>query len=85
MKQEIPKPVIIIAIVAAVLLAIFIGKSALSGSSRPSKEEMAKFTPSWIDPVTNKARANAVPQTGGGPMSGGPSSGGAPAGSSGGQ
>lgn len=80
MKQEIPKPVLIIAIIAAVLLAIFIGKSALSGSARPSKDEMAKFAPSWIDPATNKPRVNSMPQTGGGP-----SSGGAPAGSSGGQ
>ena len=65
MKQEVPKPVIIIAVIAALALAIFLGKSVVSGSPRPSKEEMAKFTPSWIDPVTNKARANTVPQTGG--------------------
>lgn len=83
MKKEIPTPVVIIAIIIAIVMSIYIGKSALSSPPRPSKEEMAKFMPSWIDPVTYKARPSSTPRTGG-PSSGGPSSGQATVGSSGG-
>ena len=83
MKKEIPIPVVIIAIIVAVVMSIYIGKSALSGPPRPSKEEMAKFMPSWIDPVTYKARPNITPHSGGSSSSG-PSLGRTQGGSSGG-
>ena len=65
MHQDIPKPVVVIAIIAVVVLAIYFGKSALSEPPQPSKEEKAKFMPSWIDPATYKPRVGAMPGTGG--------------------
>ena len=65
MQQEIPKPAVIIAIIAAVALAVYFGKSALSEPPTMTKEEQARFMPSWIDPVTYKPRAGATPSSGG--------------------
>ena len=65
MQQDIPKPVAIIAIIVAAVLAIYFGKSALSEPPQPSKEEKAKFMPSWIDPATYKPRVGAMPSTSG--------------------